>query len=207
MAAPGDTFRAEAYGLDAAKWIRAHKALATKQARGQRVADVTIRRAAIEAELAATSAAHFANLVLDAAATPNSATGAQEQPMLTTYVTKSIEAVLADFPQGTPAREAADRLQAERLAQPLEPGTRLATKGYTVVASALRDDGRVQVLTTTGDHFLVVLVDGPEMLRGQAFLFASYQDTHYPARAYLAAMTCMADRAVRCLALLAPSKA
>ncbi len=60
----GDAFRAESYGLDAVRWIKAHKALATKVDRGQRISEFSVKAAATEAQLAARSAARFANRML-----------------------------------------------------------------------------------------------------------------------------------------------
>jgi hypothetical protein len=65
MVAAGDKFRAEAFGRDAVKWLRAHKALATKVDRGHRVAEVRVRNAANEAYFAARAAAKYANRVLN----------------------------------------------------------------------------------------------------------------------------------------------
>lgn len=107
----------------------------------------------------------------------------------TKFVVKTIAEVLGQFPEGTPARDALT-------ARDRQPGDRLDISGYSLMASAICDGGDVRVLSNDSTHFLVVWVSEIHPA-GMGMLMRSYEYGPYPTRAYMAAMTTMADVASR----------
>jgi hypothetical protein len=123
----------------------------------------------------------------------------QEESQMTiksVYIRESIKDVLTKFPKGTPAREAGDAMPDPPPAKEPQPGDRMSIKGYDVMATAAVDDGTVLVVSNNSSHFLVVW-QGEEHVTDQGMLMASYPYGAYTKRAYLAALSTMADRAVR----------